>query len=132
MAARVLTHIHSSRCFYSHFSPRVESPRGVLNLVPRVFSFSNIPRPWGQGRGVLLWSLKTVASVKSRQLPRPHKFKLDGVALPPLKALGTTELQKTAFYGSILRCQNCCVPSNFSTGLLFMGERCNLRMLRTL
>ena len=60
---------------------------------------------------MLLWSLQTVASVKSRQLPRPHKFKLDGFALPPLKALGTTDLQKTAFYGSVLRCQNCCFPA---------------------
>ena len=60
---------------------------------------------------MLLWSLQTVASVKSRQLPRPHTFKLDGFALPPLKALGTTDLQKTAFYGSVLRCQNCCFPA---------------------
>ena len=27
------------------------------------------------------------------------------------QALGTTDLQKTAFYGSVLRCQNCCFPA---------------------
>ena len=27
------------------------------------------------------------------------------------RALGTTDLQKTAFYGSVLRCQNCCFPA---------------------
>ena len=109
----VVSHPFLSRLLQS-FTPRVESARGVLNLVPRVFSFSNMAaakRPQGQGWGVLLWSLQTVASVKSRQLPRPHKFKLDGFALLPLKALGTTDLQKTAFYGYVLRCQNCCFPA---------------------
>ena len=114
MAARVLTHIHSSRGFYSHLRLEWKVPGVCLTSSP---GSSRFPI-WLQREdprdkvGVCFYDLCKQSRASSPvSCPGPTNSNLMGSRCHLSSAWYHTDLQKTAFYGSVLRCQNCCFPA---------------------